>query len=90
MKVLTIKPFKIVSLALCFVINASWAQQPNEATEFQPKMRVIDRDWQYFKSVPCERIDKEIFHSRSEELLLVQRKSQCINRYKAFLPKPLS
>lgn len=75
--------------AVCFSVQIS-AQPVTTDEQPQPKMRAIDRDWEYFKAVPCERINKEVFHSRSEELLLAKRKSQCVNRYKAFLPKPLS
>ena len=54
-----------------------------------PKMRPIDRDWEYFKQVACERINDEVFHSRSEEMLLAKRKAQCSDKYKAFFNQPL-
>ena len=54
-----------------------------------PKMRPVDRDWDYFKAVPCSELEKIVFHSRSEEMLLAKRKSQCVNKYKAFLPVPV-
>ena len=54
-----------------------------------PKMRAVDRDWEYFKAVPCKRIKSEVFHSRSEEILIAKRKSQCKNQYNAFFTKPV-
>lgn len=55
----------------------------------KPKMRAVDRDWEYFKSVPCERISSEVYHSQPEEILLAKRKSQCMNKYDAFFAKPV-
>lgn len=83
--------YRFIYLLLAMFVNNVFAQietKPAE-TEFKPQMRAIDRNWSYFKSVPCDRVDKEVFHSRSEEILLAQRKSQCIDAYKAFLSKPL-
>ena len=60
-----------------------------EEEQPQPKMRVVDRDWSYFQSFPCEKVHTLVHHSRSEEILIAKRKSQCMNRYKAFLPKPV-
>lgn len=66
-------------------------QSPNAKPDFgtAAKMRPVDRDWLYFKSVSCDDINRVVFHSRSEEILLAKRKSQCINKYKAFLPEPV-
>jgi hypothetical protein len=55
----------------------------------QPKMREMDRDWDYFKTVPCAEIDTLKFHSRSEEMMIAKRKGQCLDRYKAFFSKPI-
>jgi hypothetical protein len=55
----------------------------------QPTMRVVDRDWSYFKTVPCDRLSELTAHSRSEEILIAKRKNQCLNKYKAFLPQPI-
>ncbi len=67
----------------------SSAQQSAETELRQPKMRPVDRDWAYFKSISCNDISRVVFHSRSEEMLLAKRKSQCLNKYKAFLPVPV-
>lgn len=83
----------LISLMLFTLSNGALAdlsEVPVQPEGLQPKMRPIDRDWSYFKTIPCERIKKEVFHSRSEELLLAQRKSQCINKYKAFLSQPVN
>ena len=55
----------------------------------QPKMRPVDRSWEYFKKVPCEEVKHLVFHSRSEEILVAKRKSQCTNKYDAFFSKPV-
>ncbi|ARN75866.1 hypothetical protein [Oceanicoccus sagamiensis] len=65
----------------CFAID--------KQDEPKPSMRVVDRDWSYFKSIPCEQVNKLVFHSRSEEILLAKRKRQCVEQYKAFLPVPI-
>ncbi len=54
----------------------------------RPSMKVVDRDWSYFKSIPCKDIDKVVFHSIEEEALLAKKKNQCMDRYKAFYSKP--
>ena len=53
------------------------------------KMRVVDRDWQYFKTIPCKDVPKLKFHSRSEEMLIAKRKSQCLKQFDAFFSKPI-
>lgn len=64
-------------------------QRPSIEQSGGPKMRKVDRDWEYFKSVHCDNLDKIVFHSRSEEILLAKRKAQCVDKYKAFLSKPI-
>lgn len=54
-----------------------------------PSMRIIDRDWSYFESVPCETIEQTKAHSEQEQRLITRRKHQCINRYKAFFSQPI-
>ncbi|MEE8059937.1 MAG: hypothetical protein V3T17_19220 [Pseudomonadales bacterium] len=84
-------------LLLLGVISCSaFSQQLTQADQFTkgeertlPTMRAVDRDWAYFKSVSCDDIGQVVFHSRSEEILLAKRKSQCLNQYKAFLPVPI-
>ena len=69
-----------------------FSQQPSssEALEpLEPKMRAVDRDWNYFKQIRCEDIERIVFHSRSEELLLAKRKALCLKKYEAFLPVPV-
>lgn len=60
-----------------------------ENTEPKAKMRPVDRDWQYFKTIPCKDIPKLKFHSRSEEMLIAKRKSQCLKQFDAFFSKPI-
>ncbi len=59
------------------------------AAEPVPRMRVLARDWQYFKAVPCSQVKQLVFHSRTEEILIARRKRQCLEAYKAFFPKPI-
>tara|TARA_B110000014_G_scaffold69475_1_gene47428 strand:+ start:260 stop:520 length:261 start_codon:yes stop_codon:yes gene_type:complete len=73
----------LLSTSWCFALDAFSVEVQDDP---KPSMRPVDRDWSYFKSVPCERINDIVFHSRSEEMLLAKRKSQCVNQYKAFLP----
>lgn len=77
---LIIKPFDVYA-----AVNSSSKETQYE----QPKMRVVDRDWQYFKTISCNLINDVKFNSRSEEILIAKRKSQCVNKYEAFLPKPI-
>lgn len=60
-----------------------------QSEHLEPKMRAVDREWDYFKQVHCDDIGRVVFHSRSEEILLAKRKSQCMSKYKAFLPNPV-
>lgn len=53
-----------------------------------PSIKPVDRDWSYFKSIPCKDIEKVVFHSSEEERLLAKRKKQCMDRYKAFYSSP--
>lgn len=64
-------------------------QYTDDTERLSPKMLAVDRDWKYFKSVHCDDIAKVVFHSRSEEILLAKRKSQCLNKYNAFFPNPV-
>ena len=61
----------------------------NDTQQVKPKMHVVDRDWEYFKAISCSLINDVKFHSRSEEILVAKRKSQCVNKYEAFLPRPI-
>ena len=54
----------------------------------KPSMKTLDRDWEYFESIPCKDIDKAVYHSPSEERLLAKRKGQCMDQYKAFYTRP--
>ncbi len=74
----------LLMLTLVASVFASDQQQ-----DIKPTMRAVDRDWEYFKSVPCEKLTEIVFHSRSEEKLLAKRKQQCVDQYKAFLPVPI-
>ena len=58
-----------------------------DTQKLSPRMKVVDRDWQYFKDIPCEDIDKIKPYSDRERTLLEKRKSECLNQYKAFFPK---
>ena len=53
-----------------------------------PTMKTVDRDWEYFESIPCKDIDKAVYHSPSEERLLAKRKGQCMDQHKAFYTRP--
>ena len=81
--------FLILIFTCLFLASAGAGAEPQKTEHEGPKMRPVDRDWEYFKKVPCERVDKEVFHSRSEEMLLAKRKSQCLKRYDAFFNKPI-
>lgn len=83
------KTFFMMLICLLTSIDANSVSLGAQSGHVDPKMRAVDRDWDYFKSIPCDRLAKITFHSRSEEILLAKRKSQCIDKYKAFLPKPL-
>jgi hypothetical protein len=58
--------------------------------KLEPSMRAVDREWDYFKAIPCEKVNEIVFHSRTEEKLLARRKQQCVDKYKAFLPTPIN
>jgi len=60
-----------------------------EGAEPKAKMRSMDRDWHYFQSIPCKDVAKLKFHSRSEEMLIAKRKSQCLKQFDAFFSKPI-
>lgn len=60
-----------------------------ENTDPKAKMRPVDRDWQYFKTIPCKDVPELKFHSRSEEMLIAKRKSQCLKQFDAFFSKPI-
>lgn len=83
-------------LMLCCLLPLAvetFAQNAEQEHRWQqqsaPKMRTVDRDWEYFKAVPCEQVSQLVFHSDSEEILIAKRKSQCLNQYKAFFPNPI-
>lgn len=86
----------IVFVVTLLTVHLVHAEAPHKSSDSEltakPTMRPVDRDWQYFKAVPCEEVDKLVFHSRSEEIYVAKRKSQCkkqlMNQYKAFLPEP--
>ncbi len=75
--------------SVLLVVAASNCLAVDQEDEPKPSMRAVDRDWSYFKSVPCDQINEIVFHSRSEEILLAKRKQQCVDQYKAFLPVPI-
>jgi hypothetical protein len=77
--------------ALSCVVSLWCAAQSADDNRYDqsPKMRPVDRDWDYFKAIACDDLAKVVFHSRSEEILLAKRKAQCVDKYKAFLPKPV-
>lgn len=62
----------------------------NDIEQGVAKMRPVDRDWEYFKTIDCADIEKIVFHSRSEEFLVAKRKKQCLERYRAFMPVPVN
>ncbi len=66
--------------------DAAPLSETGGSSKLQPSMRAVDRDWDYFESIPCGQLAKQVFHSASEEKLLAKRKSQCLQRYKAFMP----
>ena len=80
-------------LLLSIVISVPvFSQQPSSSEALEPlapKMRAVDRDWNYFKQIRCEDVERIVFHSRAEELLLAKRKAQCLEKYEAFLPVPV-
>lgn len=76
--------FALLPMVLSTLVYAS------ETEKAVAKMRPVDRDWEYFKAIDCADIDKVVFHSRSEEFLLAKRKKQCLERYRAFMPVPVS
>jgi hypothetical protein len=79
-----------VALLISFPLLTHAQGLPEAGTEAPtPTMRVVERDWQYFKTVPCSQVNSLVAHSRSEELLLARRKQQCVDRYKAFMPNPV-
>ena len=55
----------------------------------QPKLQPIDRDWGYFKSVPCDQVDHLVSHSQTEKTFVERRKKQCTHQFDAFFSKPL-
>lgn len=58
-------------------------------TNDSPKMRAVDRDREYFNSIPCDAIVHIKGHSDSEQALINQRKNACAKKYDAFFSKPL-
>lgn len=54
-----------------------------------PKLRIVSRDWEYFKDLPCDKADQLSVYSQAEKILLAKRKSQCINQYGVFFSQPL-
>jgi hypothetical protein len=61
-----------------------------KAEVIKPAMRPMDRDWQYFSEQSCDEINKFVGHSTKEKKLIIKRKKQCMDKYKAFLPQPIN
>ncbi len=83
---------RLIVVLLCFVcINGAHSASLSATTDNQqgPKIRAVDRDWSYFSKIPCDEVKQIVFHSDSEEILLAQRKRQCMDKYKAFLSTPV-
>lgn len=79
-----------LSLLLLMAAFSGHAQTADDKPgEPAPAMRPMDRDWSYFKDISCNQIHRIQFHSRSEEMLVAKRKSQCLHKYDAFMPKPI-
>lgn len=78
----------LVVMGLVLLLSAP--AYANQVEKSVAKMRPVDRDWEYFKTVDCADIDKIVFHSRSEEFLVAKRKKQCLERYRAFMPVPVN
>lgn len=78
-------------LSICFFAVAEQRENANQSSilKLKPKMRTVDRKWDYFKSVSCNDINQIVFHSNEEKRLLKKRKNQCLEKYRAFLPSPV-
>lgn len=74
--------------ALLLFVSLAYAGEP-EVIKLSPKVMLIDRDWDYFKSVPCARLTEIKVHSPQEQKLLDRRKVACLQHYKAFMSKPV-
>ena len=85
--------FFIVFLLFPFLGSMPLAQQVdnNKIIKLspEPKMRPMDRDWDFFKNIPCDSLSNMVSYSQAEDILLAKRKSQCTDKYKAFFNRPL-
>ena len=71
--------------------TAEQHENPNDSNivKLKPKMRTVDRQWDFFKFVSCNDLNQIVFHSNEERRLLKKRKKQCLEKYRAFLPSPV-
>ena len=84
----------IATIVLSLVAVPAAAEQRGEQPaliekKLEPKMRVVDRNWDYFKTIPCEEVSNVALQSRSEQKFLTRRKNECLNKYRAFFAKPV-
>lgn len=58
------------------------------------KIITADRDWAYFKAIPCTQLKFLAVTSNNEKALLAKRKFECqkiaTDKYKAFFKRPVS
>lgn len=81
-----IKKWQFILLIL--FVNLAQASEL-EVVKLSPKPIIVDRDWNYFKSVACDSLTQVKVVSPRENQLLDKRKKSCLQRYKAFMSKPL-
>lgn len=74
-------------LASMFIFLSNTQLYANDDNTSAARMKVVDRDWAYFKAIPCENLDKIVVYSDKENKLLDRKKNECIQQYKAFIPK---
>jgi len=74
----------LASMIFLFSSFQLYAGENNTSTA---KLKAVDRDWEYFRAVPCQDLDKIVVYSDGEKKLLDKRKNECVQQYKAFIPK---
>ena len=74
-------------LASMFIFLSNSPLYANDDNTSSARLKVVDRDWEYFKTIPCQDLDKIVVYSDAENKLLDRKKNECIQQYKAFIPK---
>jgi hypothetical protein len=59
------------------------------ANQQAPIMKAVDRSWDFFKTIPCTKLDNIKVYSEAEATLLERRRQVCLKEMSVFLPTPI-